>query len=54
MRTSASAIEAAEWMPQSKDALGHGSYESSFIAAGVLLLVGAALTFLIKSAAKKT
>jgi len=39
---------------QSKDAAGKGSYESSFIAAGVLLIVGAALTFLIKPTAKKT
>ena len=39
---------------QSKDAAGKGSYESSFIAAGVLLILGTALTFLIKPAAKKT
>jgi hypothetical protein len=32
----------------SKDAAGKGNYESSFIAAGVLLLIGAALTFLIR------
>jgi len=37
---------------QSKDALGHGNYASSFITAGVLLLIGAALTFLIKPAEK--
>ena len=33
----------------SKDAAGKGSYESSFITAGALLVVGAALTLLIKS-----
>jgi len=33
----------------SKDAAGKGSYQSSFITAGILLMVGAALTFLIKS-----
>jgi MFS transporter, OFA family, oxalate/formate antiporter len=32
----------------SKDAEGQGSFASSFIVAGILLLVGAALTFLIK------
>jgi len=34
----------------SKDAAGHGNYASSFISAGVLLLVGGALTLLIRSA----
>ena len=33
----------------SKDAAGKGSYQSSFVTAGILLMVGAALTFLIKS-----
>jgi nitrate/nitrite transporter NarK len=33
----------------SKDAAGHGNYASSFITAGVLLLVGGALTLLIGS-----
>jgi len=33
----------------SKDAAGHGNYASSFITAGVLLLVGGALTLLIRT-----
>ncbi len=33
----------------SKDAAGHGNYASSFIRAGVLLLVGGALTLLIRT-----
>ncbi len=37
----------------SKDAAGKGSYMSSFIVASVLLVVGTALTFLIKSPARK-
>lgn len=37
----------------SKDAAGKGNYESSFITAGVLLLVGAALTLLLKSPSNK-
>jgi hypothetical protein len=32
----------------SKDAAGKGNYQSSFITAGILLIVGAALTLLIK------
>jgi len=35
----------------SKDAAGHGNYASSFITAGVLLLVGGLLTLLIRSRA---
>ena len=38
----------------SKDAAGKGSYQSSFITAGVLLIIGAALTFLIKPPPPKT
>jgi MFS family permease len=38
---------------QSKDAAGRGNYESSFIAAGVLLLVGAALTLFVKPPKKR-
>ena len=37
----------------SKDAAGKGSYTSSFIVASVLLVVGTALTFLIKPPARK-
>jgi hypothetical protein len=37
----------------SKDAAGKGNYESSFITAGVLLLLGAALTLLLKPAKNK-
>jgi hypothetical protein len=33
----------------SKDAAGHTSYASSFVTAGILLVVGGALTLLIRS-----
>ena len=33
----------------SKDAAGKGNYQSSFIAAGTLLVIGAALTLLLKT-----
>jgi hypothetical protein len=36
----------------SKDAAGKGSYQSSFITAGILLIAGAALTLLLKPQAK--
>lgn len=37
----------------SKDAAGKGSYQSSFVAAGILLLVGAGLTLLLSQSKKK-
>ncbi|MFO1512975.1 MAG: MFS transporter, partial [Verrucomicrobiota bacterium] len=41
-------------LQQMLTAQSHGSYQSSFITAGVLLLVGAGLTFLIKPPVSKT
>ena len=38
----------------SKDAAGKGNYQSSFITAGILLIVGAALTLLIRPQVKDT
>jgi len=41
-------------LQQTLTAASKGSYHSSFVAAGVLLIIGAALTFLIKPPQHKT